>query len=130
MRPLPAPDLHRLPRDASLVYDIGSVDASGRVVSQPVAPAVGWQPGDRLEVITVAGAIVFRASPDGPAAVPNRAGICLPAKVRHRHGIEPGDRVLLAAACEHAIVIVYPASAIDEMTAAYHAARIKGHEDE
>ena len=40
-RPLPLPDLHRLPGDASLVYDIGSIDASGRVASQLVITAVG-----------------------------------------------------------------------------------------
>lgn len=130
MRPLPVPDLHRLPRDASMAYDIGSVDASGRLASQPVIAAAGWQPGERLELITVADAIVLRASPDGAAAVVRRAGIFLPAQARQRHGIKPGDRLLLAAAREHAIVIAYPASAIDEMIAAYHAARIQGDEHE
>ena len=122
-RPLPSPDLHRLARDASMVYDIGSVDASGRVPSQPVIAAAGWQPGDRLDLIPAAGAIVFRASPDGLWSVPPRGGICLPAEARQRHRITPGDRVLLAAARGHSLVIVYPAPAIDEMITSYHAAR-------
>jgi bifunctional DNA-binding transcriptional regulator/antitoxin component of YhaV-PrlF toxin-antitoxin module len=117
------PELHRLPRDGSLVFDIGAVDASGRVASHPVITAVGWQPGDRLDLIAAPDAIIFRASHDGLWSVPPRGGICLPAQARHRNGITPGDRVLLAAAREHSLVIVYPTSALDEMIASYHAPR-------
>jgi bifunctional DNA-binding transcriptional regulator/antitoxin component of YhaV-PrlF toxin-antitoxin module len=122
-RPLPLPSLHLLPSDASMVYDIGSVDASGRIASHPVISAVGWQPGDRLDLIPATDAIVFRASPDGAWSVPPRGGVCLPARTRQRHRIAGGDRVLLAAAREYSVVIVYPASAINEMITSYHAAR-------
>jgi bifunctional DNA-binding transcriptional regulator/antitoxin component of YhaV-PrlF toxin-antitoxin module len=122
-RPLPVPALHQLPGDGSMVYDIGSVDASGRIAAKPVIAAAGWQPGDRLDLITAADAIVLRASPDGPWQVPPRGGICLPVHARHRHGIGQGDRVLLAASPEHALVIVYPPSALDEMITSYHTAR-------
>ena len=121
-RPLPVPSLRRLPRDASMVYDIGSVDASGRVASQPVVAAAGWHPGDRLDLLPVAGAIMLRPSSAGLWSVPPRGGICLPAQARHRHGIARGDRVLIAAAREYSLVIVYPASAVDEMLASYHEA--------
>jgi hypothetical protein len=128
-RSLPLPSLHRLPRDASMVYDVGSVDASGRVASQPVIATAGWQPGDRLDLIPATGAIVFRASPDGLWSVPPKGGVCLPAQARHRYRVTPGDRVLLAAARGHSLVIVYPASAIDEMITSYHAARTGGEGD-
>jgi hypothetical protein len=122
-RQLPVPALHQLPGDASLFYDIVSVDSSGRVASKPVTAAAGWQPGGRLDLIAAPGAIIFRACPDGLWPVPPRGRICLPAQALRRHGITPGDRVLLAAAREHALVIVYPPSALDEMTTSYHKAR-------
>jgi bifunctional DNA-binding transcriptional regulator/antitoxin component of YhaV-PrlF toxin-antitoxin module len=121
-RPLPVPSLRRLPRDASMVYDVGSVDASGRIASQPVIAAAGWHPGDRLDLLPAASAIMLRPSSTGLWSVPPRGGICLPAQARHRHGIARGDRVLLAAAREYSLVIVYPASAIDEMLTRYHEA--------
>jgi bifunctional DNA-binding transcriptional regulator/antitoxin component of YhaV-PrlF toxin-antitoxin module len=123
--------LHLLIQDGSMVYDLGSVDISGRVASQPVITAVGWQPGDRLDLVVADGAIVFRRSPDGLWPVPWRPRICIPAHARHRLGIAQGDQVLLAAAPGHSLVIVYPAAALEEMITRYHATHsVGGHEHE
>jgi hypothetical protein len=121
-RPPPLPGLHRLPRDTSMLYDIGQVDASGRIASRDIVAALRWQPRDRLELILTAGAIVLRASPDGLLSVPQRHRIIIPATARQRHAIRPGDHVLLAAAPEYGTVIVYPLPALDEMIASYHSA--------
>jgi len=130
-RPLPLPGLHRLPRDTSMLYDIGPVDASGRVKSRAIVAALRWQPRDSLELILAAGAIVLRASPDGLLSVPQRPCIVIPARARRRHAIRPGDHVLLAAAPDYGTVIVYPPSALDEMIARYHSAHpATGHDHE
>jgi hypothetical protein len=122
-RPPPLTGLHRLPRDTSMLYDIGPVDASGRIKSRVIVTALRWQPRDRLELILTAGAIVLRAAPGGLLCVPQRPCIVIPATARRRHAIRSGDHVLLAAAPDYGTVIVYPPSALDEMIASYHTAR-------
>jgi antitoxin component of MazEF toxin-antitoxin module len=123
VRPLSLPDLHALPRDGSLVHGFGRIDASGRIASRPVTGALHWQPGDRLEVTLAAGAIIMHASPAGLLQVPPRPAIIIPAHARRRCGLKPGDHVLLAAAPGHALVIIYPPAALDEMIAGYHGTR-------
>lgn len=105
-----------------MLYDIGQVDASGRVASRHIVDALRWQPRERLDLILTPGAIVLRACPDGLLALPQRPHIIIPATARRRHAIKPGDHVLLAAAPDYNTVIVYPLSALDEMIARYHSA--------
>jgi bifunctional DNA-binding transcriptional regulator/antitoxin component of YhaV-PrlF toxin-antitoxin module len=119
---LPLPELHRLPRDTSMLYDIGQVDASGRVRSSDIVAALGWKPHDKVELILTPSAIVLRGSPNGLLSVPKRPCIIVPAAARHRHAIGLGDHVLLAAAPDYGTVIVYPPSALDDMIAHYHSA--------
>ncbi len=128
----PLPNLHRLPRDASMVYDIGRVDTSGRIVNGGIVEALRWHAGDKLEVVLTQGAIVIRFSPDGIFSLSQRPRIIIPAEARRRHAIQPGDHVLLAAAPEFGIVIVYPLSALDDMIARYHSTypAVGGDEDE
>jgi hypothetical protein len=121
--PLPLTGLHQLPRDASMLYDIGQVDSSGRVASNDLIDALHWHPGGTLEVILTPRMIVIRTASDGPFAVPRRPCILIPSHARRPHGIKPGDHVLIAAAPDYGLVIVYPRSALDEMISRYHAAR-------
>jgi hypothetical protein len=120
--PLPLTDLHRLPRDASMLYDIGRVDASGRIASNDIVNALNWSPGSKLDVILTPQSIVLRTAPDGLLSVPQRPCIVIPSHARRPHGIKPGDHVLIAAAPDHGLAIVYPLSALDEMLAHYHSA--------
>jgi len=126
MTPLPLGSLHQL-RDASMLYDIGRVDDSGRVASNDIIDALNWQAGTKLDVILTPRTIVIRAAPGGRFRVPQRPRIVMPAHIRRAHGINLGDHVLIAAAPEFGVVIVYPLSALDEMISRYHAAH---HEDE
>jgi len=119
-RPLPLLDLHRLSRDTTVLYDVGRVDASGRVTNTDLVRALGWQAGDKLEVVTALGGIVILASPDGLFSVPHKPRIVIPAAARRLHGISPGDHVLLAAAPEFGIVIIHTRQAMNEMLARYH----------
>jgi hypothetical protein len=120
--PLSLADLHQLPRDASMLYDIGRLDSSGRVASNDIIHALRWQQGTRLDVILTPRTIVIRASSNGLFSVPRRPCIAIPSDVRRPHGINPGDLVLIAAAPDHDLVIVYPISALDEMISRYHSA--------
>jgi hypothetical protein len=105
-----------------MLYDIGQVDASGRVASRDIVGALRWQPRDRLEVSLTEGAIVLRASCDGLLCVPQRPRIVIPATARRRYSVKPGDHVLIAAAPDYHTVIVYPLTALDEMIVRYHSA--------
>jgi hypothetical protein len=106
-----------------MLYDVGRVDGSGRVASNHIIGALRWRPGSRVDVILTPRAIVIRAVPDGLFCVPRRPCIVIPSHVRRPHGIEPGDHVLIAAAPDFGLVIVYPLSALDEMISRYHSAQ-------
>jgi len=72
LRPLPLIDLYQLSRDTAMLYGVGRVDASGRVANRDIVRALGWQPGDKLDVIPSLGGIVILSSPDGLLSVPVR----------------------------------------------------------
>jgi bifunctional DNA-binding transcriptional regulator/antitoxin component of YhaV-PrlF toxin-antitoxin module len=120
LRPLPMVNLHQLSRDTTMLYGVGRVDASGRVSNRDIVRALGWQPGDKLEVVPALGGIVILSSADGLLSVPVKRDIVIPAAARRLHNIETGDHVLLAAAPEYGIVIVHTRQAMNEMLAGYH----------
>ncbi len=122
LRPLPLINLHQLSRDTTMLYGVGPVDASGRVKNSDIVRALGWQPGDKLEVIPGLGGIVILSSPDGLFTVPLKPCIVIPVAARRIHDIQPGDHVLLAAAPEYSVVIVHTRQAMNEMLARYHSA--------
>ena len=130
-RPLPLIGLHQLSRDTTMLYGVGPVDASGRVKNGDIVRALGWQPGDKLEVVPGLGGIVIFSSPDGLFTVPVKPCIVIPAAARRIHDIQPGDHVLLAAAPEYSVVIVHTRQAVNEMLARYHSAfPPRGHQHE
>jgi bifunctional DNA-binding transcriptional regulator/antitoxin component of YhaV-PrlF toxin-antitoxin module len=120
LRPLPLVGLQQLSCDTTMLYGVGRVDASGRVSNRDIVRALGWQPGDRLEVIPTLSAIVILSSPDGLLSVPIKPYIVIPASARRLHNIETGDHVLLAAAPEYGIVIIHTRQAMNDMLARYH----------
>jgi hypothetical protein len=125
-RPLPLTRLQRLPRETSMLYGIGRVDASGRVANREITQALHWRPGDRLDMVLTPAAIVIRACPDGLLRVPRRPAIVIPRPARTLHQIEAGDHVLLAAAPACDLVIVHTLSALDDMLASYHSGHATG----
>ena len=92
-RPEPVP-----PAPEDVVYGIGRIDASGRIADRTVTSALGWSGGDRLTLTADAGVVTARRDPGGMVTLPARAYIAIPAALRRRCGLQPGDRVLLAAA--------------------------------
>jgi hypothetical protein len=109
-RPLPLADPLAVPGGA--VYGMCRIDASGRLTSQAISQVLDWQPGDRLTLTGDAGVVVVHRDPRGLVTVPARCSVAIPAALRHRCGLRPGDQVLLAAlpsedtlaACTFAVV--------------------------
>jgi hypothetical protein len=62
-----------------------------------VITALGWHDGDRLTLTADAGVVTARRDTGGMITLPRRAYIAIPAALRRRCGLEPDDRVLLAA---------------------------------
>ena len=122
LRPLPLTSLHQLSRDTTMLYDVGQVDESGRVSNRDIIRALGWQPGDKLDVIPALGGIVILASPDGLYTMPAKPCIFIPTAARRIYNIETGDHVLLAAAPDYGVVIIHTRQAINDMLARYHSA--------
>jgi hypothetical protein len=108
-RPLPLAGPLAVPGGA--VYGMCRIDASGRLTSQAISHVLDWLPGDRLTLTADAGVVVVRRDPHGMVIVPARCAVSIPAPLRHRCGLRPGDQVLAAlpgedtlAACTFAVV--------------------------
>jgi hypothetical protein len=84
-----------VPQD--VVYGFGRIDVAGRVADRAVVSALGWRRGDRLTLTADAGVVTARRDPAGMVAMTAKPYIAIPAALRRRCGLRPGDRVLLAA---------------------------------
>ncbi len=114
-RPVPVP-----PTLEDVAYGIGRIDASGRIADRTVTSALGWSSGDRLTLTADAGVITARRDPGGMITLPGRAYITIPAALRRRCGLRPGDRVLLAAAIAEDTLTAYSLAVVDQAIRAHH----------
>ena len=105
-----------LPRD--VVYGLAHVDRSGRVADRTVTGALGWRGGDRLTLTAEAGVVVIRRDPSGLVTLPPRSCVLIPAALRHRCGLLPGDPVLLTAAPAEDTLTAYSLAVVDQALAA------------
>ena len=102
-----------------MVYGIGRLDASGRIADRAVTSALGWRGGDRLTLTADAGVVIARRDPGGMVTVPRRSYVAIPAALRRRCGLEPGDRVLLAAVPEQDTLAAYSFAVADQAIRAH-----------
>ena len=107
--PVPVPSA---PED--VVYGIARVDASGRICERAVITALSWAGGDRLTFTAEAGVVTARRDPAGMAAMTAKPYIAVPAALRRRCGLRPGDRVLLAAAPGDDTLTAYSFAVVDQ----------------
>jgi len=95
--PLTVPPVRPPALGRDVVYGLARVDRSGRVADRTVTGALGWRGGDRLTLTAEAGVIVIRRDPSGLVTLPPRSCVPIPAALRYRCGLHPGDPVLLTA---------------------------------
>jgi hypothetical protein len=114
VRPLPmAGPAAALSVPEDVVYGTGRIDASGRVTDHAVSCALGWREGDRLTLAASPGVVTARRDPGGMVIVPARACLAIPAVLRRRCGLRPGDRVLLAAVPGQDMLAAYSFAVVD-----------------
>jgi AbrB family looped-hinge helix DNA binding protein len=115
-RPMP---LASPPGRPDVVYGFGRIDASGRVADRVTIAALGWRGGDRLTLTAEAGVMIARRDPGGMVTVPSRPYVVIPAALRRRCGLRPGDRVLLAVFPARDALAAYSFAVVDEALRAH-----------
>ena len=121
-RPLPLARPAAVPSaPADVVYGIGRIDASRRIADRAVTSALRWCGGDRLTLTADAGVVIARRDQGGMVTMPGRAYIAIPAALRRRCGLRPGDRVLLAAAPGDDMLAAYSFAVVDQAIRAHGA---------
>ncbi len=120
-RRVPLTQLAALPSTTSMVYRIASLDTQGRIAESSIVTALGWRTGQRLRLEVHSNTTVtVQADTDGVFTLARRAHLPLPAAVRRWCGLNPADRVLLAAAPESGLLLIHTMRALDAMVAAFH----------
>jgi bifunctional DNA-binding transcriptional regulator/antitoxin component of YhaV-PrlF toxin-antitoxin module len=115
-RPLPLPRLI-VQRTSVYVYGLAALDDRGRLGDRSVVRALGWSAGFGVDIGEAAGVLIVHARAKGEFRVSGQGHLRLPAVIRHRCGLAPGDRVLLAADPGQRQLVIYPPAVLDEFTA-------------
>jgi AbrB family looped-hinge helix DNA binding protein len=102
-----------------VVYGFGRIDASGRVADRAVTSVLGWRAGDRLTLTAAAGVVIARRDPAGMVTLPAKPYIVIPAALRRRCGLRPGDRVLLAVFPDRDALAAYSFAVVDQALRAH-----------
>jgi bifunctional DNA-binding transcriptional regulator/antitoxin component of YhaV-PrlF toxin-antitoxin module len=112
-----APEVPAVPGD--VVYGTGRMDGSGRVGDRGMTGVLGWQPGDRLTLTVTAGVMIARRDPAGMVTMPSKPYLVIPAGLRRRCGLRPGDHVLLAASPGEDTLTAYSFAVVDQALRAH-----------
>ena len=80
---------------------------------------LGWQAGDRLTLTADAGTVIARRDPGGMVTMPVKPYLVIPAALRHRCGLRPGDRVLLAVFPALDVLAAYSFAVVDQALRAH-----------
>lgn len=97
-----------------VLYGFGRIDSSGRVADRAVTAALGWQAGERLTLTAAAGVVIARRDPAGMVTLPAKPYVAIPAVLRRRCGLRPGDRVLLAVLPGEDALAAYSFAVVDQ----------------
>ena len=120
LRRLPLAAVPGIPAPAGdVLYGFGRIDASGRVADQAVTTVLGWRAGDRLTLAAAAGVVTARRDPGGLVTMPAKPYVAIPAALRRRCGLEPGDRILLAMFPGEDVLAAYSIAIVDQALRAH-----------
>jgi len=111
------PEVPEAPAD--VLYGFGRIDSSGRVGDRAMTAELGWQPGDRLTFTAAAGVVTARREPGGMVVMPSKPYLVIPAALRRRCGLQPGDRVLLAVFPDRDALAAYSFAVVDQALRAH-----------
>ena len=112
-----APQVPAVPDD--VVYGTGRIDESGRVADRAMTAALGWRPGDRLTLAASECVVIARRDPAGLVTMPAKPYLVIPAVLRRRCGLRPGDHVLLAASPVEDKLAAYSFAVVDQALRAH-----------
>ena len=124
-RSLPLPSLLTR-RTTAIIYGLSALDDRGRLADRTIMQALGWPAGLRLDISETNGRLVIRLREHGTFHVTGQGHLRIPAPLRHRCGLEPGDRVLLAADPHQRQLVAYPPAALDALIAGQAADSLDG----
>ena len=102
-----------------VVYGLGRMDEWGRVADRAMTTVLGWRRGDRLTLTAAAGVVIARRDPGGMVTMPAGPYVAIPAALRRRCGLRPGDRVLLAAFPARDTLAAYSLAVVDQALRAH-----------
>ncbi len=105
---------------------IAALDDRGRVAERSMVRALGWQPGQRLAIRAGTQVITITADPAGVFTLARRGHIPLPVAARRWCFLAPGDRVLLAAAPQQAVLRLYTMAALEAMISGFGTSQAGG----
>ncbi|GHE80075.1 hypothetical protein GCM10017786_07630 [Amycolatopsis deserti] len=108
------------------MYGMAAVDCRGRVADRAVLTALSWTPDTRLDIREAHGLLLIRHDDHGVFSVTKKGHLRLPATVRHRCCLLPGDRVLLATHPQRDLLIVHPPAALDDSLVQRHTQVLDG----
>jgi hypothetical protein len=112
-----APEIPAVPDD--VVYGFGRMDSSGRVADRAMTSVLGWQPGDRLTLTAAVGVVTARRDPGGMVTLAAKPYLVIPAGLRRRCGLLPGDLVLLAVFPARDALAAYSFAVVDQALRAH-----------
>lgn len=98
-------------------YGVAAMDASGRITDRVILHALGWSSGDRLRVTETSGLLTIVAASGGTLRISQQGYLRLPAAIRSRCVLRPGDRLLLAVDPACTELRVYSPAVLDVLLA-------------
>lgn len=102
-----------------VLYGFGRIDMAARVADRAVISALGWRQGDRLTLTAKAGVVTARRDPAGLITMTAKPYIVIPAALRRRCVLRPGDRVLVAAVPADDMLAAYSLAVVDQTIRAH-----------
>ena len=120
LRTLPLAVLVSGRHTATVFWTVTSVDDRGRIADRTPLKVLRWEPSMpvTISVEETAGTVIVR--PGGTNAITRQGYLRLPATVRHACRIRAGDRLLVGADPDEAVLFAFTPAAVDAMVAAYH----------
>ena len=94
---LPVPALREPAREPQYLCVVSVLDSSGRIADRSPIRALGWAPGQRIDIRAVDGVVEVRASGVGTSLIAKNGHLRIPVAVRRLVRLSVGDRVLVLA---------------------------------